>query len=112
MHILKKQVGIILLSLSFIKVSAQQQAPLSLSALLTSVSAKAPALLADSSAIAISQSVAQDTKYNWLPALKLNYQADLGTNNNVPGAYFGFGYVPSNSSGEDLLMFPMQHSPI
>lgn len=89
-----------LLLVSFIKVSAQQQHPsLSLSALLSSVAVQAPSLIADSSAIAIRQSVAHETSYNWLPAVKLNYQADIGTNNNVPGAYFGFGYVPSNSAG-------------
>jgi len=78
---------------------AQQPAPLSLKALLTTVDRKAPALLADSAAIGIKQAQANEVRNNWLPNLKLNYQADIGTNNNVAGGYFGFGIVPSNSSG-------------
>lgn len=100
MHILKKYVGILLLLTPCLKAGAQQQhTAIPLSELLSKVSTQAPALIADSSAIAINQSVAKETKYNWLPNLNLNYQADIGTNNNVPGAYFGFGIVPSNSGG-------------
>ncbi len=78
---------------------AQQQPPLSLKALLNTVDQKAPALLADSAAISVKQAQATEVRNNWLPNLKLNYQADVGTNNNVAGGYFGFGIVPSNSSG-------------
>lgn len=78
---------------------AQQAAPLNLKALLNMVDQKAPALLADSAAIGIKQAQATEVRNNWLPNLKLNYQADVGTNNNVAGGYFGFGIVPSNSSG-------------
>lgn len=88
------------LLMSFFKLSAQEQSTtLPLSALLSGVSEKAPSLIADSSAIAIRKSMANDTKYNWLPNLNLDYQADMGTNNNVSGSYFGFGVVPSNSGG-------------
>jgi len=72
---------------------------LSVADLVSSVTLKAPSLIADSAAVSIKQSLAKETKYNWLPSIKLNYQADLGTNNNVPGAYFGFGIVPSNTGG-------------
>lgn len=72
---------------------------LSVAELVSSVTSKAPSLIADSSAISIRQGIAQETKYNWLPSIKVNYQTDLGTNNNVPGAYFGFGIVPSNTGG-------------
>ncbi|MBB5637566.1 outer membrane protein TolC [Pedobacter cryoconitis] len=100
MHFLKKIAGIIILLIPFLRLSAQQNyPPLKLSDLLNRVSAQAPSLLADSSAISVRQAIATDTKYNWLPAVKLNYQSDIGTNNNVPGAYFGFGIVPSNSGG-------------
>ncbi|QNK63356.1 TolC family protein [Pedobacter sp. PAMC26386] len=100
MHVLKKTAGIIILLFPYLRLSAQQHyPPLKLSDLLTRVSTQAPSLRADSSAISVSQSIAADTKYNWLPAIKLNYQSDIGTNNSVPGAYFGFGIVPSNSGG-------------
>ncbi|MBB6498317.1 TolC family protein [Pedobacter cryoconitis] len=99
MHLFKKSVGLLLLLAPFSQVSAQQQPTLKLADLLSRVSTQAPSLQADSSAINISKSIAEDTRYNWLPSLKLNYQSDLGTNNNVPGAYFGFGIVPSNSGG-------------
>lgn len=100
MHILKKYLIVTLLFTPFFKVYAQKQpVALPLAELLSGVSAKAPLLVADSSATAILASTAKETKYNWLPDVKLNYQADIGTNNNVPGAYFGFGIVPSNSGG-------------
>ncbi|NNU34923.1 hypothetical protein HK413_14330 [Mucilaginibacter sp. S1162] len=78
---------------------AQQPTPLSLKVLLNNVNQKAPALLADSLAVNIKMAKANEVHNNWLPNLKLNYQADVGTNNNVAGGYFGFGIVPSNSSG-------------
>lgn len=100
MYILKKYVSVLLLLIPVLKASAQNQpAALPLSELLSEVSSKAPSLIADSSATAILASTARETKYNWLPNVKLNYQADIGTNNNVPGAYFGFNMVPSNSGG-------------
>ncbi|HWZ35503.1 MAG TPA: TolC family protein [Mucilaginibacter sp.] len=67
--------------------------------MLTTVDQKAPALLADSAAVSIKLAQANEVRNNRLPNLKLNYQADVGTNNNVAGGYFGFGIVPSNSSG-------------
>jgi adhesin transport system outer membrane protein len=67
--------------------------------LLKQVAQNAPTLLADSSAILIREAQARETGFNWLPNLKLNYQADIGTNNNTGGPYFGFGIVPSNSRG-------------
>lgn len=73
--------------------------PLTLKELLNRVNQKAPALLADSAAITIRQAQATETRSNWLPNLKLNYQTDIGTNNNTAGPYFGFGIVPSNSRG-------------
>jgi adhesin transport system outer membrane protein len=67
--------------------------------LLNQVAQNAPTLVADSSAILIREAQARETSFNWLPNLKLNYQADIGTNNNTGGPYFGFGIVPSNSRG-------------
>lgn len=78
---------------------AQNNPPITLKALLNRVNEKAPALLADSAAIAVRQAQATEISNNWLPNLKVNYQADVGTNNNTAGPYFGFGIVPSNSSG-------------
>jgi outer membrane protein, adhesin transport system len=57
----------------------------------------APGLLADSAAVRIKDAQLAAVQYNWLPSVKLNYQADLGTNNNLPGGYFSYGIVPSNS---------------
>ncbi|HTD39748.1 MAG TPA: TolC family protein, partial [Mucilaginibacter sp.] len=53
----------------------------------------------DSSAIRIRQAQAAEVRNNWLPNLRLNYQADVGSNNNVAGPYFGFGVIPSDSRG-------------
>jgi adhesin transport system outer membrane protein len=90
----------LLLLFSVITVKAQQQAnPISLKDLLNKVNSNAPSLTADSAAININQAQAAETRSNWLPNLKLNYQADVGTNNNTAGPYFGFGIIPSNSRG-------------
>ncbi|MFD0793448.1 TolC family protein [Mucilaginibacter litoreus] len=79
--------------------NAQNQKSVSLNFLLEKVAANAPALTADAAAIQIKQAQASEVRSNWLPSLKLNYQADVGTNNNTAGPYFGFGIVPSNSRG-------------
>jgi adhesin transport system outer membrane protein len=100
MIIIKKLSSVIGLVLLTQMLSAQvHDRTLSVADLVSSVTSKAPSLIADSAAVRIRQSLAKETKYNWLPSIKLNYQADLGTNNNVPGAYFGFGIVPSNTGG-------------
>ncbi|HEY8927940.1 MAG TPA: TolC family protein [Mucilaginibacter sp.] len=78
---------------------AQQSTPITLKELLNQVDQKAPMLLTDSSAILIRQAQAAEIRASWLPNLKLNYQADIGTSNNTTGPYFGFGIVPSSSGG-------------
>ncbi|WPU94060.1 TolC family protein [Mucilaginibacter sabulilitoris] len=75
----------------------QSNPPIGLKTLLNQVDQNAPTLLTDSAAIGIRRAQAAETRSNWLPNLKLNYQADIGTNNNVAGPYFTFGIIPSNS---------------
>lgn len=77
----------------------QTNPPVKLKDLLNRVNEKAPSLLTDSAAISIRQAQATEIRSNWLPNLKLNYQADIGSNNNDAGPYFGFGIIPSNSRG-------------
>ena len=78
---------------------AHAQQPITLKQLLNRVDEKAPTLLTDSAAILVRQAQAAEVRSNWLPNLRLNYQADIGSSNNVIGPYFGFGIVPSSSSG-------------
>lgn len=100
MQRLKRYWCICLLFLPATGAYAQQSLPpVTLKALLNKVNQKAPALLTDSAAINIKQAQAAETRGNWLPNLKLNYQADIGTNNNTAGPYFSFGVIPSNSRG-------------
>jgi outer membrane protein TolC len=73
--------------------------PVTLKELLQKVDKNAPQLITDSAAINIRKAEAAETSNNWLPNLNLNYQADIGTSNNVTGPYFGFGVVPSSSGG-------------
>jgi adhesin transport system outer membrane protein len=94
---LNKSLCIILLLMVSVTVNAQQS--VSLKQLLNQVDKNAPTLITDSSAIRIRQAQAAETRSNWLPNLKLNYQADIGTSNNVIGPYFGFGIIPSSSGG-------------
>ncbi|MFT3704412.1 MAG: TolC family protein [Agriterribacter sp.] len=70
---------------------------ISLKELLQKSVANAPNLITDLAAVDVKDAQLAAAKYNWLPALNLNYQADIGTNNNLPGGYFSYGIVPSNS---------------
>lgn len=88
-----------LLLLAAINTYAQQPPPVTLKELLNKVDQKAPQLLTDSAAILIRLAQATEVHNNWLPNLKLNYQADIGTSNNTTGPYFGFGIIPSSSGG-------------
>jgi outer membrane protein TolC len=92
-----KSVCIVLLMVISVSVNAQQ--PVTIDQLLNQVDKNAPSLITDSSAIRIKQAQAVETHNNWLPNLKLNYQADIGTSNNVTGPYFGYGIIPSSSGG-------------
>lgn len=83
------------------QVGAQEKA-IPLSDVLDSAVSNAPQLQTDSAAINIRQSQLEATQYNWLPSLKLNYQFALGTNNNLPGGYFSYGIIPSNSRVRDV----------
>lgn len=97
MHYLKRY-GCVALLL-FLAMQGHAQNTVSLKDLLNKVEQKAPALLTDSLAITVKQAQATEIRNNWLPNLKLSYQADVGTNNNTPGPYFSLGMVPSNSGG-------------
>jgi adhesin transport system outer membrane protein len=106
---LKRCFCIVLLLISAITASAQQSPPqalntpqaptVTLKQLLLRVNQRAPELITDSAAILIRKAQAVETHNNWLPNLNLNYQADVGTSNNVTGPYFGFGVIPSSSGG-------------
>ncbi len=96
----KRYLCIALLLATALAADAQQSPPpVTLKELLNSVGQKAPQLLTDSAAILIRQAQAVEVHNNWLPNLRLNYQADIGSSNNVIGPYFGFGIVPSSTSG-------------
>ena len=84
--------------LSF-SIAAKAQQPVSIKQLLIQIDKNAPTLITDSSAIRVRQAQAAEVRNNWLPNLRLNYQADIGTNNNVAGPYFGLGIIPSDSRG-------------
>lgn len=77
--------------------SFSQQPIISLRDLLTAVDRNSPSLQTDSAAIKIRQMQERATKGSRLPDLRLNYQVDAGTNNNLPGGYFTNGIVPSNA---------------
>ncbi|WP_316836125.1 TolC family protein [Pedobacter nutrimenti] len=100
MYTYKRAALLCCLLLNALQVCAQQSRPvLHLQDLLDQISVRSPELISDSASVQIRRSMAQQTSYNWLPSLKLNYQTDIGSNNNVAGPYVGFGIVPSNSRG-------------
>lgn len=90
--------GMCWLCMMVLRVHAQEhQGTVSLQTLLQQVNATAPSIVSDSAAVNVKQAQLEATRYNWLPSLKFNYQANVGTNNNLPGGYFSYGIVPSNS---------------
>jgi adhesin transport system outer membrane protein len=91
--------SLLVVFLVLLSVAANAQQSVSLKQLLIQVDKSAPTLITDSSAIRVTQAQAAEVRNNWLPNLRLNYQADIGTNNNVAGPYFGFGIIPSDSRG-------------
>jgi len=96
----KRCLGIALLLFTTVIANAQRSlSPVTLKEILTRENQKAPELLTDSAAILIRQSQAAEVRNNWLPNLTLNYQADVGSSNNLIGPYFGFGIIPSSTSG-------------
>ena len=99
MQFLKKSLSIAMLCISVVVKAQQTPPPVTLKQLLNSVDQKAPQLITDSAAINIRKAQAAETRNAWLPDLTLNYQADIGTSNNVTGPYFGFGVIPSSSGG-------------
>jgi adhesin transport system outer membrane protein len=98
MSVLKRLLCFILLATA-IAADAQQPPPVTLKELLNRVDRNAPQLLTDSAIILIRRAQAAEVRDNWLPNLNLNYQADIGSSNNTIGPYFGFGIVPSSTSG-------------
>jgi outer membrane protein TolC len=90
----------IYICLSVIGVSAQAQTDscaCSLKDLLDRVNTQSSFLTPDSAAILVKLAQQHAARYNRLPQFNLNAQANLGTNNNLPGGYFSYGVVPSNS---------------
>jgi len=73
--------------------------PIGITELLDRVTTFSTALSADSASISVQGARSNETSANSLPNFRLNYQADLGSNNNVSGPYMAFGIVPSNSRG-------------
>lgn len=89
-----------LLLLASVTLKSQQSVTsITLKQLLNQVDKNAPSLISDSAAIQIRKAQAAETRSNWLPNFRLNYQTDVGTSNNTTGPYFGFGIIPSSSGG-------------
>ncbi|RYZ53619.1 MAG: TolC family protein [Sphingobacteriales bacterium] len=86
-----------LLLLSLCAPCIAQQNSLRLKDLLAAVRSNAPSLQTDSASVRIRQAQEEAVRINRLPALRLNYQVNAGTNNNLPGGYFANGIVPGNS---------------
>ena len=87
----------ILLSMLLCTSASSQENTIKLIDLLKAVNANSPALQSDSASLRIRQMQESAVRGNRLPNLKLNYQVDAGTNNNLPGGFFANGLVPTNS---------------
>ncbi|GAA4808033.1 hypothetical protein GCM10023231_41630 [Olivibacter ginsenosidimutans] len=83
----------------FLCLGQAHQQPITLNELLTLVRQNAPSLVTDSTNLLIKEAQAREIYNSRLPDLNLSYQANVGSNNNVPGPYFGFGLVPTNNGG-------------
>ena len=90
----------IIMGLSVIGLSARAQTDTcscGLKELLDRVNTQSSFLTPDSAAILVKLAQQNAARFNRLPEFKLNAQANLGTNNNLPGGYFSYGIVPGNS---------------
>lgn len=92
-------IGVFLLSCGVFCHGQENNIPIKLNDLLSAVAQHAPSLRTDYTGTMVQEARVQEIRNNRLPSLQLSYQADLGSNNNVPGPYFGFGIVPTNNGG-------------
>ncbi len=75
------------------------QKPYSLSSLTDSALRNLPQLMEKRALINSRQAAVKDVRHQFIPFLRANAQAELGTDNSLPGSYYSFGIIPSTSSG-------------
>ena len=75
------------------------QKPYSLSSLTDSALRNLPQLMQKKALINSGQAAVKDIRHQFIPFLRANAQAELGTDNSLPGSYYSFGIIPSTSSG-------------
>jgi outer membrane protein TolC len=78
-------------------VVAQKQ--YSLSNLTDSALRNLPQLMEKKALINSRQAEVKNVRHQFIPFLRANAQAELGTDNSLPGSYYTFGIIPSTSSG-------------
>ena len=88
--------GLILLSTVF---AFAQRPYLSLSDLNDSADHYLPRLLQKKALVNSASAAVSETRHQFLPALRLNDQVNLGSDNSIAGSYFPYGIIPSTSSG-------------
>ncbi|HEY4935729.1 MAG TPA: TolC family protein, partial [Puia sp.] len=71
----------------------------SLSSLTDSALRNLPQLMEKKALINSRQAVVKDVRHQFIPFLRANAQADVGSDNSLPGSYYAFGIIPSTSSG-------------
>lgn len=85
----------------FASICFGQTDSVSLVNLLHNIQRRAPSIVADSLDVVLASDRLNELKLGRLPDVKVNYQVNLGTNNNLPGGFFGNGLVPTNSRVRD-----------
>jgi outer membrane protein TolC len=58
-----------------------------------------PQLMEKKALVNSRQAAVKDVRHQFIPFLRANAQAELGTDNSLPGSYYTFGIIPSTSSG-------------
>jgi outer membrane protein TolC len=75
------------------------QKPYSLSNLTDSALRNLPQLMEKKALINSREAVVKDVRHQFIPFLRANAQADLSSDNSLPGSYYSYGIIPSTSSG-------------
>jgi outer membrane protein TolC len=76
-----------------------QQPVYYLPALVDSARQHFPELMQKQALLNSAEAALTDARHAFLPAVSVNEQVNLGTDNSIPGSYLSYGIIPSTSSG-------------
>lgn len=95
---LLRVLGIFILQLSVLPIFAQQK-KYTLADFIDSAQHHLPVLMQKKALVEAAKAGVTDARHAFLPSSVIGDQANIGTDNSIPGAYLSFGVLPSTSGG-------------